>query len=469
MTRHVRRSGTAAEIGGKAASLAELGAAGLPVPAWFAVVPPVGDGVDTPWCDALDAELRDAVAALSPDGAPLAVRSSATEEDGAEHSFAGQFESYLFVPPECVAARVRDVWRTAASERVAAYRRERGMGDAVRPPAVLVQRMVEADVAGVAFSADPVSGRRAVCVVSAAYGVGSALVSGDADADGWLVARDGTIEQRTIVPKRTAERRGVDGTVTVEVPEEVAVRPALSDDDVRRVAALARAAERHFGRPQDIEWAIAGGELFLLQSRPVTSLAALPDPDGALAVWDNSNIAESYGGVTTPLTYSFARYVYEEVYRQFLRMVGVPQARIGGEGDALRSMLGLVRGRVYYNLASWYRVLALLPGYRLNRSFMEQMMGVREGIPPELDPQREPPTGRERLGDAWAIVRMAAGLVAAHWRLPRDIAAFRARLDGALGERDLSEMRADELVAHYRDLERRLLTRWDAPLVNDFF
>ncbi len=470
VTRRVRRAGTSAEIGGKAAALAALGEAGLPVPAWFAVMPPsTRDGAEESWQAALDAELRDAVAALSPDGAPLAVRSSATEEDGVEHSFAGQFESYLFVPPAQVAARSRDVWRTAASERVAAYRRERGMDDAARLPAVLVQRMVEADVAGVAFSADPVSGRRAVCVVSAAYGVGNALVSGDADADSWIVARDGTIEQRTIVPKRTAERRGPEGTVTVDVPEETATRPALSDDDVRRVAELARAAERHFGRPQDIEWALARGELYLLQSRPITSLATLPDPDGALAVWDNSNIAESYGGVTTPLTYSFARYVYEEVYRQFLRIVGVPEPRIGAEGDALRSMLGLVRGRVYYNLASWYRVLALLPGFRLNRSFMEQMMGVREGIPPELDPQREPPTGRERLGDAWAIARMATGLVAAHRRLPRDIASFRARLDDALGERDLGAMRADELVAHYRDLERRLLSRWDAPLVNDFF
>ena len=330
--------------------------------------------------------------------------------------------------------------------------------------------MVNAESSGVAFSADPVSGRRGVCVIAATYGLGSALVSGDVNADSFKVTRAGEIVERQIAHKRTAHRRGPAGIADVEVPDELASRASLTDDQIREVAALARSAERHFGRPQDIEWAAEGGRIYLLQSRPITSLATLADPDGALALWDNSNIAESYGGVTTPLTYSFARGVYEEVYRQFCRIVGVPEARIVERSDALRSMLGLVRGRVYYNLASWYRILALLPGYRINRSFMEQMMGVKEGLPSELESQITSPTFRERIADGAAILRTVVGLIVAYRRLSRDIVRFHERLHRALDAGgDLTLLRADELIAHYRDLERQLLTRWDAPLVNDFF
>jgi phosphohistidine swiveling domain-containing protein len=464
----IARTGSAREIGGKAASLAALAASGVSIPAWFAIrspdsalgAPPVG----------LDAELLDAVRTLAPNGSRLAVRSSAAEEDSVEHSFAGQYDSYLYVPPGDVAARVRDVWNAAASDRVQAYRRERGLTGPAPRPAVIVQRMVDADASGVAFTADPVSGRRGICVVAATYGVGTALVSGDVNADTFHVSRTGEIVERRIVPKNVAHRQGPDGITEVAVPDAQATRPAISDEQVRAVAALARTAERHFGRPQDIEWAIEKGQVYLLQSRPITSLPALADPDGALNLWDNSNIAESYNGITTPLTFSFARGVYEEVYRQFCRIIGVPEQRIVEQSDALRAMLGLVRGRIYYNLVSWYRILALLPGYQLNRQFMEQMMGVKEGLPPELESKITPADWRTRLSDGVAVLRMVVGLITAYNRLPRDITRFHERLERALGAGgDPSLQRADELIASYRDLERQLLTRWDAPLVNDFF
>jgi pyruvate,water dikinase len=233
---------------------------------------------------------------------------------------------------------------------------------------------------------------------------------------------------------------------------------------------MARAAAAAAGRPQDIEWARCGGRLFLLQSRPITSLAGLPDPDGARAVWDNANIAESYPGVTSPLTFSFARGIYEEVYRQFCRVMGVRERTIAEHRDLFPRMLGLVEGRVYYNLLSWYRLLALLPGFAVNRRFMEQMMGVREALPDEVAPA--PPRGLgARLAGRLALLRAAAGLLRSGLALPRRARRFRAELEDALREPQppLADLRADELVAHYRELERRLLLRWDAPIVNDFF
>ncbi|MEM6328350.1 MAG: PEP-utilizing enzyme, partial [Bacteroidota bacterium] len=213
--------------------------------------------------------------------------------------------------------------------------------------------------------------------------------------------------------------------------------------------------------PQDIEWALDADGLWLLQSRPITTL-----PTGRLRVWDNANIAESYGGVTTPLTFSFARRAYAAVYRSFCELLGVPETRLSTEAEVFGEMLGLIRGRVYYNLASWYRVLTMLPGYRLNARFMEGMMGVRDGIPDEIRPA---PSSGSRWRDALSLAGSALGLVRAALGLGRRRRAFLARLNEALAPVDLDAMDLDALAAHYRDLESALLKRWDAPIVNDFF
>ena len=431
------------KIGGKAAALARLSAAGFPVPEWFALTPAAYNADQ----NTLQGELQQHL--LSVGTGPYAVRSSAIDEDGQGHSFAGQLESHLYVPAAEVAARVADVWRSGFSDRVLAYRKEHGLGEPQGAPGVLIQRMIDPDAAGVAFSADPVSGARGTRVVSAVRGVGEKLVSGEADADTWRVSREGLLKERILQEQ---------------------ARPVLTDQQAIEVAALAARAEAYFGSPQDIEWAIKDARLYLLQSRPITSLALLPDPDGERVIWDNSNITESYAGVTTPLTFSFARRAYEEVYRQFCLILAVPHHKVEANARTFRNMLGLVRGRVYYNLNSWYRALALLPGFTLNRKFMEQMMGVREAMPEDLVEDLARAGAGERLADAWNLVEMLASLAANHVRIERRIGEFYARLAEALAEPNppLTAQRLDELARGYRDLERRLLTRWDAPLVNDF-
>jgi phosphohistidine swiveling domain-containing protein len=490
---HPGESGAVDRLGGKAAALAALHQSGVNIPAWFVLTP---EGFDASLGDrerhtmaassAPDIqtelilgpeprrELSAALAWLCPNGEPVAVRSSAADEDGAQHSFAGQFESFLFVPPAQVPETVTAVWRSAFSERLLTYRRTHGLPTTGRPPAVLIQRMVNASRSGVAFSADPVTGQRGVAVVAASYGLGTGLVSGEQAADTYRVDRKGHILDRLIAEKRFAHRPApgcAAGLQRVVVPEEDACRPALADHEIRAVAALTRRAGHHFGCPQDIEWAVEDGCLYVLQARPITALSKVVDPDGALCLWDNSNIAESYAGVTTPLTFSFARRAYEEVYRQFCRLMRVPAARIAVHDDTFRHMVGLIRGRVYYNLLSWYRVLALLPGYALNRGFMEQMMGVRERLPESLLPTGRTAAWRDQLVDGIHLLVALAGLLLNLCRLPSCIADFRRRLDAALAsdQLPLEDMRPDELAAYYRHLERQLLTRWDAPLLNDFF
>ena len=484
-------------MGGKAAALASLSDTGCKIPVWFVIAPEAfeaslttaqrqtlleaedQDSIEAIFADVLPAqrvmkEVEEHFSALNSDTRFVAVRSSGVQEDGAEHSFAGQFDSFLSVTRGRLPARIVDVWRSGFSERVLAYRRESGLVDLPQAPAVLVQAMVDSDVSGVAFSADPVTGRRSVAVVSALRGLGTALVGGDADADTWRVHFDGTILERNIVAKQLAHRPAPEsplGVATQEIPESAASKPALTNEQATRVAELARRTERHFGRPQDIEWAMSGGEFFLLQSRPITSLAATPDPDGVFAIWDNSNIVESYSGITTPLTFSFALHAYEGVYREFCRLLGVPKARIAANDLVFRRMLGLIRGRVYYNILNWYRVIALLPGYTFNRRFMEQMMGVRESLPDEITATASNASRWVRLADLLRMSRTMAGMLVNQVRLPRMIDLFYDRLKRALAPPSppLVARRLDQLVADYRTLESTLLTRWDAPLINDFF
>jgi len=424
-------------VGGKARALGALSAAGFDVPPWIVVLP-----------DADEAALGEAWEEfLRVTGGPWAVRSSAVDEDGQAHSFAGQLESFLDVDRDGLGQKIRAVRQSGSSERIVLYGQQAGLSLPPPVPAVIVQQMVPAETAGVAFSADPVSGRRGIAVVAAVRGLGEALVSGEKTGDTFQVDRTGCIVQRA------------------------AAETALTDSQVVAVANLARTAARHFGCPQDIEWAMVGGKLFLLQSRPITSLSGRADPDGAWQLWDNSNIAESYSGITTPLTFSFARHVYEEVYRQFVKILRVPSRRIEASRDVFGRMLGLVRGQIFYNMLSWYRVLAMLPGFAVNRRFMEQMMGVKESLPEEALAGVVEAPRRATLRDYAEIAGTLGGLLSNHALLPKKIAAFYRRLDQALDLRGsaLEAMRPDELAAAYRRLQNDLLTRWDAPLINDFF
>jgi len=497
MSSFVNRDGGLQELGGKALALLRLGDANLPVPGWFVISPPAfmasltteqvealasgqlrcpGSNLLTyKPADEIEREIGDALRELSAEGGRFAVRSSAVDEDGSQHSFAGQLDTFLFVAADEVCGKVAAVWRSGFSDRIFEYRRQHGLANSPpSAPAVLVQRMVDADASGVAFSADPVSGRRSLAVVSAVPGLGTALVGGEAAADVFKVDRAGRIVEREITRKTIShvfDAAAEEGVSAVTLSEAEGMKPSLTDEQAAAVAKLARNAAQVFGRPQDIEWAIKGDELFLLQSRPITTLLDLADPEGALNLWDNSNITESYNGITTPLTFSFARYVYEGVYRQFCVIMRVPKAKIAANERTFSRMLGLIQGRIYYNLLNWYRVLALLPGFTLNRRFMEQMMGVRESLPNEVVSDLLQASSWDRFVDGLRGMYTIFGLIGNYFILDRQIERFYLHLNEALAPPNprFADMRLDELVTHYYKLEQQLLSRWDAPLVNDFF
>ena len=458
-------------MGGKARAIALAKQAGFPVPNGFILSPKAFSDSLTPEqnyalqtakdsasiqailvgitpTDTIKKEIEIALKKLCPKGELVAVRSSANQEDGIQHSFAGQLDSFINISPELVTKKISAVWLSNFSNRALNYRQERGLSLSPHPPSVLIQQMVNASAAGVAFGADPVTGKRSIIVISAVKGLGTFLVSGESDGDTYHINLHQQIIQREIVSQK----------------------PVLNDAQIHAIANLTRQANQYFQRPQDIEWAIADEQLYLLQSRPITTLSQMPDPDGIFNLWDNSNIAESYSGVTTPLTFSFASRAYQEVYQQFCYFMGVPLGTINHHRHTFSRMIGLIHGRVYYNLLNWYRVLALLPGFTINRQFMEQMMGVKEPLPETIIAELQAASWQDRLQDSWRLLNTVGGLITNYFQLPQRIKKFYQRLDQALNlPLNLAELRADELAACYRDIERQLLTRWDAPLINDFF
>jgi rifampicin phosphotransferase len=417
--------------------------------------------------DGFVAALDAAIARAGLGDAMLAVRSSAIGEDGGELSYAGQLETRLFVPRADVVAAIGDVWRSAFDERVAHYRRTHGLEGSFGGVGVIVQRMIDADVSGVAFGIDPVSGDRDAVVVSAVPGLGEGLVGGLLNADTYTV-RKHAIERRI---ERKTERLAFDrargsGTIREPIVDDEQLSSTLDDDALASIVEATRALGRMYGRPQDVEWCIADGQLFILQSRPVTGLAKIPpDRRGTRILWDNSNIIESYSGVTTPLTFSFVSDVYTVVYKEFCRILGVDEETIDRNASTFQ-MLGMIESRIYYNLLNWYRMLALLPGYRINAAFMEQMMGVGERL--EETPGIVPSSRNPWLRLGSSIYRLITNLRS----LSRQITAFHDHLDRTLApyeNRELDERTPAELVDLYRLLERELLRRWRVPILNDFY
>ena len=255
------RAADEALFGGKSASLGELIAAGIPVPPGFALS-----------SAAAEADLEEAVARYGELGeGPVAVRSSALGEDGAEASFAGMQDTYLWVlGAERVCDAIRRCWASLHNAEAVAYRER--LGGPEPAMGVTVQRMVDSVVSGVMFTCNPVSGDPSTVAVNASWGLGLAVVGGEVTPDEYRVSKvTGEVLQRSIGPKEIEYRAGADGPERREVEAERRGVACLDDEQLGALVELGRRVERHFGGHQDVEWAIdADGELFALQSRPVT-------------------------------------------------------------------------------------------------------------------------------------------------------------------------------------------------------
>ncbi|WP_414640682.1 phosphoenolpyruvate synthase [Archangium sp.] len=301
--------------GGKGANLGEMTQAGLPVPPGFVVTSeafqaalrPLRSRLEELWrtVDVDDpeslaqhsAELREQVLQVElPAGLrdavleayhqmgekhSVAVRSSATDEDTSATSFAGMHESYTHVVgDEAVLTRLRECWASAFGQRVVSYRKSQGLTQ-LPSLAVVVQEMVDSARSGVMFTADPATGDVRRLVIEAAWGLGEVVVGGQVEPDTYMVDKQGPRVREVRVGDKAflLERAPEGGDRRVELGEERARKRVLADEEVLTLARLGARVEAHYGSPQDIEWAEQGGRLYLVQSRPITTLGgATPEP-----------------------------------------------------------------------------------------------------------------------------------------------------------------------------------------------
>lgn len=328
--------------GGKGSTLAHLLQAGYQVPAGFVILATAFGAAGE-----LNQEVRQQIAAQlqalrqNAADAPVAVRSSALAEDSAQTSFAGEFESVLNVQTDVEFwAAIDQVYRSAQSERVRVYSAAHGV-DVTHRIAVVVQRMVPAELAGVLFTADPVSGSYGAMIGNYVHGLGEALVSGEADAERFTLAR----------------------------PKGTYAGPAALRPHAKALFRVATKLEKTLDGPQDIEWAVAQGQLHILQARPITTLSAGNLDEYAIneslveeALWVNTNVAEAVPDVFSPLTWSIIRGIDNElnfipgyyvwsgnicgrVYSNISRRVSAAHAMTGMTTERIVGLLGDLFGR----------------------------------------------------------------------------------------------------------------------------
>ena len=380
--------------GGKGANLGELMRAGFPVPDGFVITTDAyasaanAAGVDpndpagararllgTPMPPEIANAARDAYRVL---GGRVAVRSSATAEDLPEASFAGQQDTILDVEGEsALLDAVRRCWSSLWNDRAVSYRASHAVDERALRLAVVVQRMVAATIAGVLFTADPITGRRHRAAIDAVRGLGEQLVSGAVNPDHYLVdTRTGAV----------LERRG----------------DILDDTRLRELAAIGERVEAHFGKPQDIEWAFDEEKLWVLQSRDITTLypipAIAPDPERDLRVYLSANVAQ---GVLQPLT-PMGIQTFRLISAAFAAAVGRPVADPAAGVSALTDA----------GLRLWVDLTAVLRNAAA-REVPVRVLSIMEARSSSifarlLDDPRLAPRGGSRLRSAVSILRAVA-------------------------------------------------------------
>lgn len=414
--------------------------------------------VNAPLETALAGEIEEQLDLLG--GCPIAVRSSATAEDLPGYSFAGQHGTYFASEPSNCLRLVKSCWASLWTERAFAYRRANGFNHLDVDMAVIVQRLVAADASGVLFTADPVCRRTDRIVIEACLGLGEALVSGKVNPDRYVLTKSGLdVIEHSVTAKSVEVLPGESGEVIErKTSAKRASEPAIDLATARQLAESALRAERNLEAPQDMEWAVAGGEPFFLQSRPITTLGPEePDPLSQSAfsienasrrtVWTNANVGEVLPDVVPPMTWSI-------LVRFLDALLGAIFGSIGLELTG-KQTVSLICGRAYFDallLAGAFRRLPVL-----GRIEIDTVLGGMEAPahePISVDDMELPDIQFSRLK---ALRRFPRFLIWFFRHSPRSSGAYIAEM--ARGTQDLLAM--DRSALSDAELAARILRTAD--------
>lgn len=380
----------------------------------------------------------------------FAVRSTFEGEDTGDSSFAGQFDTLLDVPRAEVASAVEQVRKSYEKETIRAYReallRKSGEAPSVVPEdhasrtaPVLVQEMLHPDMAGVAFSSNP-TGLLNEIVLVVGEGLGDAVVEDRADTTTYYYNKDDALYYY--------ETQGASPTL------ETGVLETLWD--------LVKRVEELYGRPMDIEYAVCGTEVYLLQARPITTFRGKD-----LIVLDSSNIVESYPDLTLPLSMSFAKEIYYEIFRALLVRATNGSSVVSELDASLRDMVAMANGRVYYRITSWYDILRLMPFSDRFIAIWQEMLGVsNKAVDSDLKvPIRTKAVMLKTILNYLQITpREMDKLSEFYETYANDLEQELDRLARAEGAEKVRG-----LLRKYHSLKNDVIPRWDITLMNDMY
>jgi len=367
-----------------------------------------------------------------PNSKYFAVRSSADNEDSKDTSFAGYFYTAIGVEKQDVFAEVLKVQKS--------YGETKG--------SVIIQEFIDSDVAGVMFTK---VGENMV-VINATTGLCQSVVSGK-ECDEYLFKKNGSLVNKTI-PIEKSTLLFKDGKIISEKSK----KESLNEPKIEQLIKLGAEIHSFFDSPQDIEWCFKNDTLYVLQSRPITRDFKV----GKEEYFDSANIAESYSGIVLPLTCSFAKMVYEQVYKDLLRMSGVSRKKIEQHSKVFENLLGFFYGRMYYNMNNWYRMAEFVPGYNRNKKNFELM--ITSNIKQDV----------ETIIKLSIIFKIFYPLIVSIKVVMFGITSARFKLGverhlRTLRNREFDRLGYLESITLFENLNKNLLRRWYITLENDFF
>lgn len=453
------------QIGGKAYNLAHLSTVKVKVPEWFALTAgcfndfildkreELNNLLDNyseenrkkiveiiknqDFTEEAKAQINKALSKTFKSTDLISIRSSATDEDGKNHSFAGMLESFLYIKQsDNIFDYIKKCYISCFSERAMEYRKSNGLINRNISMAVIIQKMIDPDYAGVMFTTNPQTNNTDETLISMVSGVGERLVSGEENSSDFIVNNLGEV-----IEKNERRKVRIDDIVLTKLFKygqliEKSYKPRIS---------------------QDIEFAIKGNAIYILQARPITNYSHI-DKNKERTILDNSNIIESYSGATTPLTYTFAREVYGKIYKQTLRNFYIPEEAIQNINYELENMLCFYENKIYYHLNSWYKMTSLYPEYEKNKKYMENMMGVKTPL------NETPQQAKSRLIKIYA--RFIHKMIHMRGASKKFIAKFN-RVTAPYYNNDFDGYTNTQLLEVYKDLEAEILDDFTTPIAND--
>ncbi|MBQ8763622.1 MAG: phosphoenolpyruvate synthase [Clostridia bacterium] len=362
----------------------------------------------------------------------FSVRSSSCVEDSSENSFAGQFDTFLNVERRDIMEKITDCVCSLYNENVLTYMEKVGLDISLLKMNVIVQRMVNADISGILFTANP-QGILNESVIVAGRGLGENVVSDRIDTTSYYYSLTDDIYY-------------YDGKENL-----------LTDEKVRELIAASKKICSHIGKYLDIEFAIENNKLFILQARPITTIT-----DETPLLFDNSNIVESYPGLSLPLTVSFVEMVFAGVFKDTARRLLKNENELKKHYDILENTVGTSNGRLYYNLNSWYSAIKFLPFSKKIIAIWQELVGVKYKEYDESENKINP------LVKASVYLNTFTELI----RTPANMKKLNDRfieIKNYVYRRFEEEMTEKEILALFDKIQDQLLSCWGITLLNDVY